>query len=181
LGWDSYIGNLANISISIVQPDNGDKGRYFVCTGPAGRQIEPLTESWHFYPIEPNYTFYELELAEGPAAVADASKKRAQYDMYYANRALRKLTYNDIAYAPLDEIYNQAATENQKGDYYLRIATLNDGNVSLSSYARAVRAFTRCQALANKVYESLVVPATTPTELGLQEWLGDWGEWGSVT
>jgi hypothetical protein len=177
LGWDVHIGNLGNGMVGIMLPDNGDKGLYYACVGPAGRKAEPLTTGWHFYHIAATHTFFELQLAPKPEFIVAAAKKRAQYDLYYANKELRKLTYHDIPYAPLDAIFDKAAAENQKGDYYLVLAQKTKGNESTNNYAKAVRAFTRCQAYARQVYESLVPPADKPTDLGLGEWFGSWGEW----
>jgi hypothetical protein len=89
------------------------------------------------------------------------------------------LTYRDVPYAPLDAIFDRAAIENQKGDYYLTLAQKTKGDESVCNYARAIRGFTRCQAYAKQVYESLVPPASNPSELGLGEWLGGWGQWES--
>ncbi len=178
-GWDTHVGNLGNGMVGIMLPDNGDKGLYYACVGPAGRQAEPLTTDWHFYPIAATHTFFELRLASTPQDIIQAAKKRAQYDLYYANKELRKLTYYDIAYAPLDAIFDKAAAENQKGDYYLVLAQKTKGNESIINYAKAVRGFTMCQAYARQVYESLVPPADKPTDLGLGEWFGSWGEWES--
>lgn len=176
-GWDSYIGNLANQMVGIVQPDNGDKGLFHVCTGPVGRQVEPLSAGWHDYTIAATYTFYELQLASKPVDIVLAAYKRSQYDLYHANKELRKLTYADVRYAPLDAIFNRAAAESQKGTYYWDLAHSTKGNESMCNYAKAVRALTKCQAYAKQVYESLVPPAAKPTDLGLREWFGSWGQW----
>jgi hypothetical protein len=177
LGWDTHIGNLGNGMVGLMLPDDGDKGLYYTCVGPAGRGAEPLTTDWHYYQIAPTYTFFELQLAADPASIVSAAKKRSQYDLYYANKELRKLTYADVAYAPLDEIFNKAAIESQKGDYYLKLARSAEENESVSYFGKALRAFTRCQAYAKQVYENLVPPDAKPTDLGLREWFGDWGEW----
>jgi hypothetical protein len=176
-GWDTHIGSLSNGHVGIMLPDDGDGGLYYSCVGAVGRQAEPLTAGYHRYPIAATHTFFELTLASTPADVIGAAKKRAQYDLYYANRELRKLTYADVQYASLDAIFNRAATEFQKGDYYLNLARTTQGNDSVYNHARAARAFTKCQAYAKQVYGSLVPPATTPSDLGLGEWLGPWGEW----
>jgi hypothetical protein len=177
LGWDTHIGNLGNGMVGIMLPDNGDKGLYYACVGPAGRQAEPLTTDWHYYHIAATHTFFELRLASRPENIVSAAKKRAQYDLYYANKELRKLTYADVPYAPLDAIFNRAATESQKGDYYLGLARSTKSNESVCYYGKAVRGFTKCQAYAKHVYESLVPPAARPTDLGLGEWFGSWGQW----
>jgi hypothetical protein len=43
--------------------------------------------------------------------------------------------------------------------------------------SEAARSYLRCQAYARQVYESLVAPACKPTDLGLREWFGNWGQW----
>ena len=176
-GWMPYIGNLANIMITIALPDDGNAGKYYVCTGTAVRGGEPLTGEWHFYNADQLYTFYELSLADGPQATVMAAKKRSQYDLYYANKELRKLTYHDAAYAPLSRVFDDAAIESQKGDFYLGLAAQMETAEQMRFAGKALRSFTRCQALAKHVFESLVPQATTPTALGLKEWMGDWGEW----
>jgi hypothetical protein len=179
MGWNSHIGNLANELVGIVRPDSGDKGKYYACVGPVARQAEPLSAGFHYYPIAATHTFFELQLAANPSDIVNATKKRAQYDLYYANKELRKLTYTDVAYAPLDAIFNQAAIEMQKGEYYLVLAQKTQGNESICHYGKATRGFTRCQAYARQVYESLVIPPCKPTDLGLGEWSGSWGQWES--
>jgi hypothetical protein len=178
-GRDVHIGNLGNGMVGLMVPDNGDKGLYHACVGPAARRAEPLTMDWHYYHIAATHTFFELQLASRPEDIVNAAKKRAQYDLYYANRELRKLTYRDVPYAPLDAIFDRAAIENQKGDYYLTLAQKTKDDESVCNYARAIRGFTRCQAYAKQVSESLVPPASNPSELGLGEWLGGWGQWES--
>jgi hypothetical protein len=147
--------------------------------GPAGQQVEPLTAGFHFYQIAATHTFYELQLAADPAKIASAAKKRAQYELYYGNRELRKLTYKDVPYAPLDAIFNRAAAEMQKGDFYFNLAENIHENTAIYRYAQAVRAFTKCQAYAKQVNESLIPQPNRPTDLGLREWSGDWGRWES--
>jgi hypothetical protein len=179
LGWNTHICNLANGIVGIMQPDNGDKGLYYACVGTANKQAEPLTPGWHYYTIAATYTFFELQLGARPTDIVNAAKKRAQYDLYYANRELRKLTHANAAYAPLDAIFNMAIKETQKGDYYLESARGTSGNESVCHQAKAVRAFTRSQVFARQVCESLVPPASNPLDLGLKEWFGGWGQWES--
>ena len=163
--------------ITIALPDDGGAGKYYVCTGTAVRGGEPLTGEWHFYNAEQLYTFFELSLADGPQTTVMAAKKRAQYDLYYANKELRKLTYHDSAYAPLARVFDDAAIESQKGDFYLGLAAQMQTAEQMRFAGKALRSFTRCQALAKHVFESLAPQPTTPSELGLKEWMGDWGEW----
>ncbi len=179
-GWDSKIGCLGNESVGICLPDDGDEGLYYVAaSGRVARVAYPQCPGYERYPIAPTYTFYELQLASSPADIVGAAKERAHIDLYYANTELRQLDYWDTPYAPLDAIFNQAATEWQKGFYYQGLAQETTGNEAVYNYAKALRAFTACQAYANQVYESLVPPATDPEDLGLDEWWGEWGEWES--
>jgi hypothetical protein len=104
---------------------------------------------------------------------------QAQHDLHYANQELRKLTYWDTPYASLDEIYNKAATEWFKGGYYQSLALKATGNEYIYNLSKATRAFTLCQAFARQVYNALVPPPTSPEDLGLRRWFGDWGEWAT--
>jgi hypothetical protein len=176
-GWDSHIGNLANQMVGIVQPDIGDHGLLHICTGPAGRQAEPLSSGFYFYPTAPTHTFYELQLAPRPVDIVNLAQKRAQRDLYSANQELRKLTYMDVPYARLEAIFNRAATEFQKGDYYWGLTHGSNKKESICKLAKALRAFTKSQGYARQVYESLVLPPNKPTDLGLREWFGKWGQW----
>jgi hypothetical protein len=180
-GWNSYIGSLSNGVGAVMLPDDGDNGLYYAASArTVGRQAQPLTKGDYFFHIAPTNTYYQLKLASNTTDIVMAARQRSQYDLYAAHNELRKLTYADCAYAPLDEIFNKAATESQKGDYYFELARGTKGNESLYNDAKALRAFTRCQAYANQVYEALVPPADNPTDLGLREWFGSWGQWESA-
>ena len=123
------------------------------------------------------FTFYRLSLSAGPNTVTKDSQMQATYDLEVACQELMKLTYKDVAYAPLLEIYDKAVMEWQVGNHYQVMAATTKGNDSLFNFSRATRGFTRAQALARQVYESLIPPPTKPEDLGLKPWLGDWGEW----
>jgi len=167
-GWGQQICNAANALVGIAVPDDGDEGLYYVCTWGAARAAYPFNPGDHYYGIAPTHSFYQLKLDSSPAGVTSAAKNRAQYDLYYANTELRKLNYPDAAYAPLDEIFNRATTEWIKGDYYDGLASKTTGNDSICNWGKATRAFTRCQALARKVYNALVPPPSKPEDLGLK-------------
>ena len=90
---------------------------------------------------------------------------------------LRKLNYQNPAFAPLEKILNQAIIEWTKGDFWRGC----DGTGFTSTkkpkeedgiyyWAKATRAFTKCQLLARKVYYALYPPATKPSDLGLRPW-----------
>jgi hypothetical protein len=56
-------------------------------------------------------------------------------------------------------------------------AVLASGNAALAHLGKAATSFARAQALARQVYEALVPPATSPSDLGLRPFGGDWAEW----
>lgn len=189
-GWDIKICYSPNTVVGIMLPDDGDEGLYYVSSGCAARVANPMGPgpTGHNYLIEPTWSFYELKLASGPDKVMGSAKRRAQHCLYYANRELRKLNYSNSAYAPLDAIFNEAVAEWYKGlwyeglwqSYYQCRAATTKGNEYVYNVGKAVRGFTRCQALAQKVYNALVAPATCPEDLGLQPWFGEWGEWATL-
>ena len=174
-GWDAKMCDLENALVGIMLPHKGNEGRYYVSHGCPARVAYPLLPQGHYYRIAPTYSYYELTLAASPQEVAKLAKRRAQYELYYANQELRKLTYSDNAYAPLDEIFNAAAIEWHKGLYYEDRAEGGraGGNQGVYMWSKMLRAYTRCQALAKQVYNSLVPPATKPEDLRLKPW-GFW-------
>ena len=169
-GWHQKISSLENAMVGVMIPDDGDGGLYYVSQGCPARITSPLAPGGHYYRVAPTYSFYELRLDSTPKAVADAARRRAQYDQYYANLELRKLGYHDVAYAPLDALFNEAAVEWQKGEFYKTRAGETSGNASVFDWGRALRAFTRCQALARQVHNALVPPPDSPEDLGLRPW-----------
>lgn len=153
-------------------PDNGNEGLYYISNGCVARRAFPHVPRGHYYRIAPTYSFYQLKLTANQEGMADAAKERAQYELYYANNELRKLSYSDIAYAPLEIIFNKAATEWHVGQYYLDPVFLSKvkGNDYICQLGKAIRAFAQCQALAKQVYNSLVPPPTRPEDLGHLPW-----------
>jgi hypothetical protein len=106
-----------------------------------------------------------------------AAKYQAEIDLFLAERELRKLGYQNPAYAPLDDIFNQAVIEWTKGDFWrgpdsigFTLTKKPSKEEGIYYWAKATRAFVRCQLLARKVYNALVSPATKPSELGLNPW-----------
>ena len=178
-GWDTKACHLKNAMVGVIVPDDGDKGLYYVSNGCAARVAYPQSPTGHYYRVAPTYSFYQLRLASNVKEVIRAAKSRAQYELYYANQELRKLNYSDAAYAPLDELFNQAVMAWNKGHYYFQgVESLVLGfkpreDATLYEMGKALRAFTRCQALAKQVYQALVPPPTSPEDLGLRPW-GYW-------
>ena len=171
-GWDQKIGNLSNAAVGVMLPDDGNEGLYYISNGCVARRAFPHVPRGYYYRIAPTYTFYQLKLTADQEGMAAAAKERAQYELYYANNELRKLAYSDIAYAPLEIIFNKAATEWHVGQYYLDPVFLGKvkGNEYVCQLGKAIRAFAKCQAFAKQVYNSLVPPATRPEELGHLPW-----------
>ena len=173
------ICNLNVAGLGIALPDDGDEGSYYVSTGYPSRISYIPAPNSHSFRIAPTFSFYHLKLASSPEQVMTAAMLQAQHDLHYANQELRKLTYWDSPYAPLDEIYNKAAIEWFKGSYYQGLARKATGNERIYDLSKATRGFTRCQAFARQVYDALVPPATKPEDLGLRPWFGDWGDWAT--
>jgi hypothetical protein len=177
--WNSHLSETGNAMVGIMKPDNGNKGLYFVSQGCAARISNPHWPFLRVYRVEPTYTFFEMQLDASPRALAEAARMRAMYALAYADQQLRKLTYHDAAYAPLDDVFNKAVTQWQKGQFYEARAGKAEGNQAASFLARSARSFFRAQALGWQVYESLVPPPTNPEALGLRPWFGAWGEWAT--
>jgi hypothetical protein len=176
-GWDQTIAGLSAEMVGIMVPE---EKLCYLSSFTLGRAAQAHGPGGHYYPVEPTYSFYQLKLDADPARMVTIAKERCRYDLYYAHQVLRKLTCWDPPYAPLHGLFDRAATEWVKGGFYLVRAALTAGNESVCDHGRAVRAFTRGQAYANQVHESLVPPPTTPADLGLREWGGSWADWRSA-
>jgi hypothetical protein len=79
----------------------------------------------------------------------------------------------------LDEILQKAVVNWQKGLFFEDEARETAGNRSTIKWGKAVRCFTRSQAFARQVYQSLIPPPKRPEDLGLKPWLGSWGDWAT--
>jgi hypothetical protein len=176
-GWDTYICDQQNAMVGIGVPDDGSEGLYYVSNGCMARFASPWEPRGHYYRVAPMYAMYELKLASTPADIIEAAKIRAQYNQYYASRELSKLYYSDVEYAPLNEVFDQAAREWISGCWYQDLAVATSGNDSICNWGRSLRAFTRCQVFAKHVYNALVPPPNNPDDLGLRPWFGEWGDW----
>jgi len=182
-GWDEHISHYGNAGVFIPIPDNGDEGLYYVsASGVPSRVSSPHGNNGWYFRVGSTYSFYQLKLASDPTAVVLAAKDKAHLDLYYANQELGKLDYSDTAYTPLTKIFDRAVTEWEKGRYYMHLLTdvADEDKGSLELLARALRAYTRCQAFTRQIYDALVPPPTSPEDLGLNTWFGDWGEWATI-
>ena len=87
------------------------------------------------------------------------------------------LNFKDTGYAALNDLYSLANSEYYQGNIAYNKALLTGGNESLAYFARAATAYTRSQAHAVQVYEALAPAPTSPTDLGLKPFGGDWATW----
>jgi hypothetical protein len=178
--WNAHVSQTGNAMVGILQPDNGNEGVLHVSHGCAVRGNDsPTYQGGVVVRLNPTYTFFELKLDSNPGRVTSAAKTRARYDMWNAYQELSKLNYSDIEYAPLNELLNKAVVNWQKGLFYQEEAQESTGNQSTMKWGRALRCFTRSQAFARQVNQSLVPPPKRPEDLGLRQWFGNWGEWAT--
>ena len=182
-GWDAKICRPTNSWVSVVLPDDGDKGVVHICTGPAGKVIHSSTASngevmRSRYPfINGTHTFFRLNLAKNPRAVVAAAKKFASNDIATAYAEFMYVKHSDPGYFVLNNLYSLANKEYYSGCNAFNKGLVTAGNESLSYFARAVSAYARSQAHAMEVYEALVPPATSPSDLGLKPFGGEWAKW----
>jgi hypothetical protein len=182
-GWDAKICRPSNGWVSVVVPHDGDEGVANVCTGPAGRVIHSSMASsgremrTNYQFIEGTHTFYRLRLAADPEAVVEQAKADARDDIATAYRELMQLNFRDTGYAALDDLYSLANTEYYEGNIAFDRALLSGGSEALRHFAGAATSYTRSQAHARQVYEALVPPPTSPSDLGLKGFGGNWATW----
>ena len=182
-GWDAKVCRPSNSWVSVLLPDDGDEGVAYICTGPAGRIIHSSTasngdEMRSSYPyIKGTHTFYKLTLAANPKEAVEAAQKAAGVNIATAYQKLMYLNFTDTGYAALDELYSQANAEYYQGKVDFNKALLASGNEYFYYLAKAATAFTRSQAHARQVYEALVPAPTSPSDLGLKPFGGDWATW----
>jgi len=178
--WNAHVSQTGNSMVGILQPDDGNEGVIHVSHGNAVRGNDsPTYRGGVVVRLNPTYTFFELKLDSSPDRVTSAAKKRARYDMWNAYQELSKLGYSDVEYAPLNEILNKVVVNWQKGLFFEEEAREVTGDQSIISWGKAVRCFTRTQAFARQVYQSLVPPPKRPEDLDLRQWHGNWGDWAT--
>jgi hypothetical protein len=171
------IGHIGNAYVTITIPK--EKLFFVSTTYPTWQPnvVSPWDMHMNRWLAYPTRAFYRLFLGTNPSDVMKAAKYQAEIDLYLAESELRKLNYHDPAYSNLDEILNQAIIEWTKGDFWRGYddtgSTLTikaNQEESIYYWAKATRAYTRCQLLARKVYYALNPPAKKPSDLGLEQW-----------
>ncbi len=182
-GWEAMMHRPTNLWTAVVLPDDGDNGLAHICTGPVGRILHPSPSSngginrTLYQHIAGTHTFYDLTLPATPVKMVETAEKTARVELAAAYSELMQLNFTDTGFAPLDKLYSDALTELHQGAEIYNKACLANGNEALALLARAATNFTRAQAHARQVYEALVPPPTSPSDLGLAPFGGDWTEW----
>ena len=182
-GWEAMFCRPSNLWTAVALPHDGDEGEAHICTGPVSRVLH-ASKAFDGSIMKPTYqytagthTFYSLRLAAGPKELVKAARKYADEAISSAYEKVMFLNYGDPGYAGLKALYGTAVGEMFKGrDFYNR-ALLSGGNDQLALFARAASLFARSQAHANEVFEALVSPPSSPSDLGLRPFGGDWAEW----
>jgi hypothetical protein len=88
-----------------------------------------------------------------------------------------QLNYRDAGYAALEDLYSLANAEYYRGNIATDEAMLSSGNEALKLFGKAATQYTRAQAHAMQVYEALVPQPTSPSDIGLRLFGGDWASW----
>lgn len=182
-GWDAMFCRPSNLWTAVVQPQDGDEGIAHICTGPVGRVLHAslasdgtvMRPTYHY--AEGTNTFYRLRLASDPDALSAASLSAAEEDIAAAYGKLMSLNFRDAGYTGLRALYGEAVRESQMARNRFNQARVAQGNQALALFARSVSLSTRAQAHALQVVEALMPPATSPSDLGLKPFGGDWATW----
>jgi hypothetical protein len=127
--------------------------------------------------ISGTHTFYCLHLSEDPLTMAENAHDTVENHLADAYSKLMHLNYSEPGYFGLKLLYGTAVSEYFEGINCLNKARLTNKNESLFNISKAVTFFTRSQAHALQVYEALVPPPTSPSDLGLKPFGGYWAIW----
>jgi hypothetical protein len=176
-GWETMVLRPTNSRVAVVAPDDGDEGVVYVCTGPAGRVLPAVKGRPAFPYVNGPHTFFRLTLAASPREVVAEARAAAANDIASAYAAFMGMNYTDAGYAPLKDLYDLANRENYQGHNFYNRGVLSSDRDAIFNLARAATAYTRAQAHARQVYEALNPPPTSPSDLGLRPFGGDWATW----
>ena len=175
------ICNLNNVQVAVAQPDDGDEGLMYLCTGPAGRVAYPFEPGpvEDYYQIAGTHSFYELTLAPSADDLVAAAEYAARHYVALAYQELMWLNYGDVGFEGLNELFSLANTEYYEGvNWTYKTYSAASENEAMLYYAKAATAFTRAQAHAMEIYNALVPPAVNPKDLGLHPYTYDKGDKG---
>jgi hypothetical protein len=179
--WQTKVLKPSNSLVAVLMPDDGDEGVVHINEGPAGR-VAPATidpEGWRGAPyyIDVTNTFFTLKLAASPREVVLAAKLAAHERISSAYAALMPMRLTDVGFKPLHDLYVLAMNEYGQAATFLNKGTLSGGHEANFYLARAATAYARAQVHASQLTEALAPPPTTPSDLGLKPFGGDWATW----
>ena len=171
-----YYGNPGNLNagfVTIGQPANGNSGTMYICTGAVGRVALPYEAGPEddVYQIAGTHTFYALALAGSPDATVGAAQAAAESDIAHAYQKLMWKNYGSAGFDGLNALLSEANREYAEGANWVTLAGGASGNQILLDSSNAATCFANAQAHAEQVYEALVHPAVTPTNLGLRRYI----------
>jgi hypothetical protein len=116
-------------------------------------------------------------LAASPKEMVEAARSAARDEIAAAYSKFMFLRYSDPGYGELNSLYGRANAEYFTGRNAFNRGRLSSGGGALREFARAATCFARSQVHARRVYEALVPPPTSPSDLGLKPFGGDWTQW----
>ncbi|MBA7498490.1 hypothetical protein ES704_01227 [subsurface metagenome] len=161
------IGHRRNDHVTIAQPDDGDKGKWYMWTGTVGPNVKYggglACMDW------PNGHF-TLELRSSPAEVTSRANRSAKTALGKVDLALRGLSLPEHAadYLLLRELLSKANNEWYVGSNNEVNAFHASKDEAIYLYSKALTAYTKCEAMCNGMYEVIVPQPTTPKDLGLK-------------
>ena len=163
-----------------TEPDDGNEGMYHACSTYLNRKAQAFNAGLKNFFYKQLSTFYDVKLAGNIDLTLKQLRERTSYDQYYANKALSNYSYMDACYAPLLEKYDESVLLSQKAEFQQFKAMGASPEKALFYKAKAARYYARSQCYAKYVTEALVKQPECPSDLGLREWKGDWGEWEAI-
>lgn len=158
--WNVSIGHRMNAFTVVARPDDGDRGIYRGCIGPANRAVNSKDPGHGYYYHDETAAFWELTLAKDPEAVCAKARNVAEHNIAEAEELLATVERQSFAgFAALEEFLLEARAAIQEGEEIREQALALDGDARWAAIARAVRRFTRAQVRASQVCDAVVKPA----------------------
>lgn len=156
--WPSSICHRVNAFTAIMKPDNGDRGVYMGCIGPAsGTALMHIPGHGYYYYNESN-EFWEIRLRNTPEALLNDAKQSAARLLRKAEDAL-KLTRADRPHSSgpdyLEGVLARARDAFARGEEAYAAVNHNDNAETVRTISRALRQFTVCQVYAKQMMTSL--------------------------
>ena len=167
--WNVSTGHRMNAFTAVARADNGDKGVYRGCIGPANRAVSSKDPGHGYYYYDETAAFWEVTLARDPEAVCEQACQLAEQRIDTAAQSLGAVDRQSFAgFAALEAYLAEARGAVSEGMEIVRGAPAR-GNARWAAIARAVRRFTRAQVRAHQVIEGIRKPADRPEMLSACE------------